>query len=221
MERLVLMYKQKNSIYLFWILLTCIAILIPFFPCEKGHAKDYDTLPAHSEEFTIVNSTLTDVAFELFTAEKWGKVIVNITWDGNQSTGGDELNILLKLWTVTLNETYQDAYGDIGQIWITDNDDFPLIKSYECEYLTLHAEELPITISYEIDTTNNQLHEMTNETTLTINLDYYILLGEYATRTRDSKFGIESIVLAFSFLSTIIHRRFTQKPHYSLIIKES
>ena len=152
-------------------------VVIAIIPSKGGVAEEYEDVPSHTKTVVITNTTQTDISFELFDVSKWGKLISNLTWDGES---GDALDVRVNFWTVELNDAKQADYGDLGYESLSKYTDFPKVSSHECKLYWVDDEDLPVTIYYEIDKTKNPDHEIDNSLTLVVK--YYDLMGEDATR---------------------------------------
>ncbi len=163
------------------LLLLCLLTLVIFGPfSSKGTiAEEYEDTPTQTKTVVITNTTLTDIAFELFTVDKWGKMISNFTWDGGYE---DALEVRVNFWTIELNEALQADYGDLGVENLYHFTTFPEVASYECKPYWVDDGKLPVTIYYEVDKTKNSDHEIENGTNLTLTVKYYNLKGEDATK---------------------------------------
>jgi hypothetical protein len=184
----------------------CLIVLIatvPFCIGKGGVRQEYEATAAHTKTVTITNTTQTDVAFELFTVNKWGKLISNFTWDGEGAGtfSGDELNTLVNFWTIELGEANQADFGDLGFEHLYDWDTFPVVESHTCELFWVDDENLPVTIYYEVDTTKNADHEIAAGTILSLNVKYYNLTGEEATTEASASLAMVLLALGVIAIS--------------------
>lgn len=163
------------------LVLMCLLMLIVIttFPGEGTVAEEYEDTPSQTKTVEITNVTQTDTGFELFTVDKWGKLVSNFTWDGESE---DDLDVSVNFWTIGLQEANQADYGDLGFENLRSYTTFPKIASHKCQLYWVDDDQLPVTIYYEIDKTKNPDHEIESGTTLTLVVTYYNLMGEEATR---------------------------------------
>lgn len=168
-----------------------------------GTTEEYEDVPSRTKTVVITNTTQTDVAFELFTVNKWGKMVSNFTWDGGSK---DDLDVRVNFWTIELNEAIQADYGDLGSELLSSYSTFPIINSYRCEVYWVDDNELPVTISYEIDKTKNPDHEIEQGTNLTLEVNYYDYKGEKGTEEASAT-GLVLILLTLVTLVVVDRRR--------------
>lgn len=184
----------------------CLMMLIAIIPLCIGQGEvmdEYEATAAHTKTVTITNTTQTDVAFELLTVSKWGRLIANYTWDGQS---GDDLLLRVNFWTISFGEANQADYGDMGSDRMSRYTTFPETISHECKLYYVDAEELPVTIFYEVDTTQNTNHEITPGTTVTLEVKYFNLTGEEATTERFSA-SLAMVVLALGVIAISWRKR--------------
>lgn len=174
----------------------------------KVSEEEYESTSSQTKTVVITNTTQTDTAFELFTVDKWGKMLSNFTWDGDSENA---LDVWVNFWTIDLNEANQADYGDLGYESLSRYHTFPKVTSHKCQLYWVEDEEVPVTIYYEVDKTKNPDHEIEMGTTLTLTVKYYNLMGEAATREAPTA-GLSITVIGLVTLGLIVRRRSKSHP---------
>jgi len=182
----------------------CLPVLLIaalFFPLEAVSASEYEVTPSHTKTVMITSSTQTDVAFELFTVDKWGKLLYNFTCSDKSG-----LDVMIDFWTVQLTEAIQADAGDLGHEYLLSCMAFPVVDSCKCEKYRVEDDKLPVTIYYEANKIRNPDHNLKEGATLTLTAKYYNLTGEEATNGASLP-GFALALLTFGTLAIAARRR--------------